>query len=70
MRQFGKKFALGSNEYRQKPNSNDFIKAAEKIRSFLQEEENRKFGKKAKSVSYAYVTKYIYSNYLRGKNIK
>lgn len=45
----------------------EFIKAAEKIQKFLQEEENRRFGRKAQKVSFAYATRYLYENFLRGK---
>ena len=64
------KFKLGSNQYKQKANSNDFVKAVEKIQNVLQDEVNLKYGRNAPKISYAYVTKHIYDNYLKGKNIK
>lgn len=64
-----KRFKLGVRNYKQKPVSNDFIIAAEKVKRFLQEEENSKNGRKAEEVTFAYVTKYIYEQYLRGKRI-
>lgn len=65
-----KRFKLGSNNYRQKSVSNDFISAAEKIRRHLQLEENKLHGKNAQEVTFAYVTKYIYENYLKGEPIR
>lgn len=64
------KFKLGSNQYKLKANSNDFVNAVNKIQKFLQEEVNKEFGKNAPTISYAYATRYIYQNYLKGKNIK
>lgn len=65
-----KKFKLGTDQYNLKANSKDFIKAVEKIQQFLQEEVNTTFGKNAPTISYAYATRYIYKNYLKGRNIK
>jgi hypothetical protein len=64
-----KKFMLNRSDYKMKPNHKDFETAAKKIQKQLQQDENMRFGKKAQTVSYAYVTKYIYDNFMRGKRI-
>jgi hypothetical protein len=63
-------FKLSRSDYKMKPNHVNFENAVKKIQKILQEEENRKKGRKARNVSYAFVTNYIYNNYLRGKTIK
>jgi len=65
-----KRYSLGKNGYKQKPVCNDLINATDKIKKYLQEQENKKYGRKAQEVTFAYTTKYIYDNFLRGKNIK
>lgn len=60
-----KKFKVTSP--RKKDCDLEFIRAAEKIQKFLQEEENKKFGRKAQKVSFAYATRYLYENFLKGK---
>jgi len=65
-----RRYSLGNNGYKQKPVSNDLISATNRIKKYLQEEENKKYGRKAQEVSFAYTTKYIYDKFLRGKTIK
>jgi len=43
------------------------INAIEKLQKFIQEEENRKNGKKAKTISFAYASGLLYEKYLKGK---
>lgn len=55
------------NSPRKKDCDLEFIRAAEKIQRYIQEEENRKNGRKAQKVSFAYATRYLYENFLKGK---
>lgn len=64
------KFKLGSTQYKQKAVANEFIKATEKIQKYLQEEVNQQYGRNAPTISFAFATKYVYKNYLQGKDIK
>jgi len=65
-----KRYSLGSNGYKQKLVSNELINATEKIKNFLQDEENRRYGRNAQEVSFAYATKYIYDNFVKGRQVK
>jgi len=52
---------------KQKWVDSEFENACRKIQEWLQEEENRKNGKRAQTISFAFTTRYLYRKYLKGK---
>lgn len=61
-------YKLGSSSYKMKPIDNELENAISKVQEMLQREENKRYGKKAKTVTFAYAGRYIYRNYLKGRS--